>query len=259
MRAYDDNTTIDGMRRDLRFSRGMLRAAGVHEVELREVQKLVDRGKATSEEIEAASDAIVDANAQVAWGDAQLDGVIGRFAGDVVHLVGGDRDDLRYTSFFREAPGEYIRLALESEIERTAHFQDVAKEVSLPKNAQASLAAVEEKRVEGAKAIKARESAVKNEATVWLRVRRLKEDANAVRRSIYNSLERYAIDHKLPAGYADLFFPSAPTKAKKPKGRGCGRRWRWRWWWRWWRRWRRRGLRAPVDRDVRHPCQGSAS
>ena len=222
MRAYDDNTTIDGMRRDLRFSRGMLRAAGVHEVELREVQKLVDRGKATSEEIEAASDAIVDANAQVAWGDAQLDSVIGRFAGDVVHLVGGDRSDLRYTSFFREAPGEYIRLALESEIERTAHFQDVAKEVSLPKNAQASLAAVEEKRVEGAKAIKARENAVKAEAAVWLRVRRLKEDANAVRRSIYNSLERYAIDHKLPASYADLFFPSAPAKAKKPKGGGGG-------------------------------------
>jgi hypothetical protein len=104
----------------------MLRAAGVHEVEEREVQKLVERAKGLADELEGASDAIVEANALVTWGDQLLDRAIERFAGDVVHLVGGDRSDLRYTGFFREAPGEYIRLGLESEIERTAHFLTIS-------------------------------------------------------------------------------------------------------------------------------------
>lgn len=218
MIAFDDNTSVVKVRRDLRYTRGMLRAAGAHDAELREVQKLFDRTRALEGELEEAADAIVDSNALVAWCDRGLDRAIDRLGLDVVHLVGGDRSDLRYTSFFRESPAEYIRLGLESEIERTEHFQAAAQETTLPKNVQSSLAAVEEARTEGTKAIKGREGAVKAEATVWLRVRRLKEDANAVRRSVYNSLERYAIDKKLPAGYADLFFLSSPTKSKKSKG-----------------------------------------
>ena len=223
MKAYTDDTSLSSVRRDLRYTRGVLRAARVHEAELREVQRQFDRAKELVTQLEDADDSIVDSNALVAWHDRTLDGAIDHFANDVVHLVGGDRSDLRYTSFFRVAPGEYIRLGLESEIERTAHFQDAAKQNALPKSVQASLASVEEARAEGGKAIKAREDAVKAEAGLWLSVRRLKEDANAMRRSVYNSLERYAIEKKLPAGYADLFFLSTPPKSKKAKsGSGEG-------------------------------------
>jgi hypothetical protein len=220
MKAYEDKTTLSQMRRDLRYTRGVLLAAGVHEVEQREVQKLFERAKALDGELTDASDAIVDANALVAWRDGVLDRCIGRFGLDALHAAGGDRDELRFKGFFREAPGDYIRLGLESEIEQTAHFQEVAREVVLPKGAQTSLAAVEAARAEGTKAIKARESAVKAEAVLRLRVLRLRDDANAVRRSVYNSLERYAIDKKLEDSYADTFFARA---AKKPAKKSAAR------------------------------------
>ena len=146
---------------------------------------------------------------------------MGAFARDLDHALGGDRTHATFTSFFPVPPNEVIKLGLESEIERVSHFDHVAGAIKLPKNAQETLGSIRETCTAGAAALKLREDAVKAEAVVWLRASQLKADANAVRRAVFNALERYAIEHTLGAEYPARVFPLEPrakkaTKATKP-------------------------------------------
>jgi hypothetical protein len=217
MRTFDDETPWAAVRRDLRHTRATLKAAAVHGPALKEIQKLLDRWHALNQQLIDAEDAVVDSHAQVAWHDGVLDERVGAFARDLDHAVGGDRSHRTFTSFFPQAPNEVIRLGLESEIERTAHFDQVAGALKLAKNAQDTLRGVGEARTAGSASLKAREESVKSEALTWLRVRQLKDDANAVRRSVFNTLERHAIDRGIASGYAGRFFLLAPRRTRKVK------------------------------------------
>lgn len=217
MRTFDDETPWAAVRRDLRHTRATLKAAAVHGPALKEIQKVLDRWHALNQQLIDAEDAVVDSHALVGWHDSVLDQRVGAFSRDLDHAVGGDRSHRTFTSFFPEAPGEVIRLGLESEIERTAHFDQVAGAIKLPKDAQDSLRSVGEARTAGAGSLKAREESVKSEALSWLRVRQLKDDANAVRRSVFNALERHAIDRGIGSDYAGRFFLLAPRRTRKAK------------------------------------------
>lgn len=217
MRTFDDETPWAAVRKDLRHTRATLKAAAVHGPALKEIQKVLDRWHALNQQLIDAEDAVVDSHALVSWNDGVLDQRVGAFSRDLDHAVGGDRGHRTFTSFFPEAPGEVIRLGLESEIERTAHFDQVAGAIKLPKGAQDTLRDVGEARTAGAGSLKAREESVKSEALAWLRVRQLKDDANSVRRSVFNTLERHAIDRGIGSDYAGRFFLLAPRRTRKAK------------------------------------------
>ncbi len=217
MRTFDDEISWVVVRKDLRHTRATLKASGAHAPALKAIQKLLDRWYVLNQEIIAAEDAVVDSHALVGWSDDVLDVRVGVFARDVDHSVGGDRTHRNFVSFFPQSPGEVIRLGLESEIAQTAHFDHVARAIKLPKEAQESLRGVGEARAAGTVALHDREESVKSEALTRLRVRQVKDDANAVRRAVYNGIERHAIEHGLGGEYVGRFFLMAPNRRAKAK------------------------------------------
>ena len=214
MRTLDEDTSWATMRRELRYTIAMLRAAGMHDDVLREMLAALERWHALDRAMTEAEDGVVDANAGVAWADGELDRRVGAFARDLDHAVDGDREAVTFRAFFAQKPSAVMRLALGAELEETAHFATAAAEVELNGRCKKSLAAVLEARVRGAEALAARDKAEAVEAALPIRVRRFKEDVNALRRGVYNALERHAIEHRLGDDYADGFFMAAPSRRK---------------------------------------------
>lgn len=217
MKSLDENTTWAGVRKELRYTIALLRAAGGHEAELRRLEAQVDRWYALDREAMAAEDAVDDADAGVAWCDAELDRAVEDFAVDLDHCVRGDRASLTYATFFPVPPSGITRLALGAEIEATKHFARAATDVAVSDGCKQSLARVEERRFLGGGALDTRAAAEATAASVAVRVKRFKDEANEARRAVYNALERHGIDHKRGDDYADLFFRVTRRKAKAAK------------------------------------------
>lgn len=215
MRAFDDNTSWAGVRKELRYTLALLRAAGVHGPERDLIASQLGRWYALDQEIMAAEDAVDDADAGVAWCDLELDDALDGFALDLDHCARGDRASLTFTTFFPVPPSSITRMALGAEIEATKHFARAASDVTVSDGCKQSLARVEERRALGGIALEARGAAESGAASVAVRVRRFKEEANEARRAVYNALERHALEHKRGDDYADLFFRVPRRKAKK--------------------------------------------
>ena len=216
MKNLDDKTSRADVRKELRYTIALLRAAGGHAAELAQMEALLRRWDALDRDATAADDAVDDAEAVVAWRDAALDGAVDEFAIDLDHAVRGDRASLTFTAFFPVAPHQITRQALSAELEATKHFARAAGDVTLDDACAKSLARVEEARARGAEALAARERAEAASSSAAVRVKRFKDEASEARRAVYNALERDAITHKRGADYADLFFRVTRRPKKAP-------------------------------------------
>lgn len=216
LRLFTADTAWDAARRDLRFTAAALAASDDHPKLAKPARDHLKRWK----DIEAAridaEDAIVDANAVVAFADVQLlDPAVQDLANELLHEAGQDRSHPVFSAFFPEAPNDIVRMGLATEIERTKKFFNVARERKVSKAVQAVLDRIAAAHKRGEAALRQREEATLAAARVSLQIQTWKEDANGIRRSIENALDRHANDARLTRAYAASFFPApAPVKKK---------------------------------------------
>jgi hypothetical protein len=217
MKLFKDSTGWEAARRSVRHTATVLAASQVHAGAAKGVKALLERWAQIEAERREAEDGVVDANALVAWIDRQvLDPAVQELASLLLHEAKQNRKDATFKKYFAEAPGEVIRLGLESEIERTKKFFHVADEVTPSKAVKAVLAKLHAAHAKGSAALQARKDATDAVARVALKCQTWREDANAARRSVETELDAYANEHKLDRDYANTFFPDPPSSKKKP-------------------------------------------
>jgi hypothetical protein len=219
MREFDDKTSWEGGRADVLYTVAVLEAADVHDKLKRAVALQLERWNTVEKTRRAADDAVVSANASVAWADHLLDGAVRAFANELLRDVGGDASRRSFAAFFPEAPNEIIRMGLEAEVERCERFAAVAAKVTLSKNAAAKLAAVNDAIALGRTALVRRRDAFTARAQAALDVASWKESSNATRNSVHVQLQTWAIEHEQERAYADRFFPTrTASRRKEAKG-----------------------------------------
>lgn len=217
MRLFNDNTGWEAARKSVRHTAAMLGASETHAGAAKALRQLLARWTTIDQERRDADDALVDANALVAWVDTQaLDPLVKELGSLLLHEARQDRKHPAFKRYFPEPPNDVVRLGLESEIERTKAFFDVAEEAPPSKEAKALLAKMRAVHARGAEALTARAEAAANVARVALKMTTWKEDANGARRSIATMLDAHANERGMKRDYASAFFPDAPAaKAKK--------------------------------------------
>lgn len=216
-RLFNDETPWEQARKDVRHTAASVAAEDDHAALAKPLRQLLTQWAAVDQERRDADDAMVDANALVRYLDVKLDRMVEKLVSRLLFEVQQDRKHPTFMRFFPEAPSEVIRLGLESEIERTKEFDDVAKTVGASKQVLAILATIDGLRKRGIAALTEREEVAKNQGRISLRINEWKASANAARRSIENSLDAYAIGATLPRDYSDDFFPAARTSKRKKK------------------------------------------
>jgi hypothetical protein len=214
LRLFTDETSWEQTRRDVRHARAALAATGDHANLANAMTKLLASWSSLDAERIEADDALVDANALVRYWDSQLDELVARLAARVIADHG--KGSSEYLALFPEAPATIVRLGLESEIARVKKFDVVAKERKLSKGVQELLAQIGKVVTDGSKVLAARVTAAEGSARVALRVAAWKEDANAARRSVAISLDKWALENGAGRDYSHAFFPAAKTSKKKP-------------------------------------------
>lgn len=224
MRQFDSKTSWEGARAEILYTVSVLGASGRHGKLHQGMKGHLDKWGPLEVQRREAEDAIVMANALVAWCDHELDGAVRGFANEVLHAAGHDASHKLFASFFPEAPSEIIRMGLESEIERCERFDVVASRVELPKVCVTKLEAVRAAIVAGKAALKKRREAFQAQAMVSLDITSWKEAANNARVSCHLQLQAWGLENNEERGYADRFFPArtASKGAKADDGGGEG-------------------------------------
>ena len=138
MQTFTLDSGWDQCRKDVRHTVARLRAAGAHGKLVAALVAALASWKATDTEREAADDAVDDANAVVSWLDEELDDAVSRFASRLLVAADNDRKAAMYVGFFKEAPSDVTRLALEAEVQRVASWRHVREEVKLPDDVAAA-------------------------------------------------------------------------------------------------------------------------
>jgi hypothetical protein len=215
MRAFNEDTAWAAARQDVRYTAAALDASEAHGKQAEAARVLLAKWDEAERLRQAAEDAVVAANALVALRDVQLDELVGRLAQKLRGEHGRD-DAPAFRRYFPEPPNEVIRLGLESELSRIRGFFTVAAEHAPSAEVAAILKGLQELEARGRQALAQREQAATERARASLRVQSWKDEANAVRRSLANQLEAYAIERGLSADYAERFFaPTARRGGKK--------------------------------------------
>ncbi len=106
----------DLCRRVVRQPLATLTASELHAPLARPGVRLMAQWDVLDVERRAADDA-VDANARVSWLNVRLDAVLGGFIAQVLADCGGKREHKTFAGIFPDAPGELVRLGLQSEVE----------------------------------------------------------------------------------------------------------------------------------------------
>lgn len=217
MRQFDDKTSWEGARAEILYTVSVLGASKRHDKILHAVKVHLDRWGPLEAQRREADDAIVMANAAVAWADHDLDAAVRAFANEVLHESGHNTSHRTYVSFFPEPPNEIIRLGLESEIARCERFDVVASRIELSKASAAKLAAVNVAIEAGKVALKKRRDAFMAQAQCSLDITSWKEAANNARVSCHLQLQAWGLDNNDERAYAERFFP-ARSVSKGSKG-----------------------------------------
>lgn len=217
-RLFTDDTPWEQARKDVRHTAASVAAEEAHEALAKPLRTLLVQWATIDQERRDADDAMVDANARVRRLDTKLDDAVEKLASRLLFEVHQDRKHATFLKFFPEPPSEVVRLGLESEIERTKAFDDVAQNIGASKPILVILATLEALRQHGTAALQGRVEVAKRQGRVVLRTSEWKAAANTARRSIENALDAYAIEAKLARDYSDDFFPIG-RKSKKKKNR----------------------------------------
>lgn len=214
MRTFTEHSSWEAVRADVAYTLSVLGAAGRHERLAKSVGQLFARWATVETARRSAEDGVAAAHARVAWCDFALDDAVRGFANELLRDAGGKTDAPLFRRYFPEAPSEVVKMGLEQEITRCEAFAVVAAKVKLSKTAAQRLDAVKSAMKDGGAALTARRAAFATQSQAWLDVATWKEDANAVRRSVRNQLEAWALAEGGPGDYAERFFPAAPAATK---------------------------------------------
>lgn len=217
MRTFNEETPWETARHDVRFTATTLEAVPAHDKQAKAARALLTSWKEAEMIREDAEDEEVASNALVALLNLLLDELVSKLAQKLRGEYGKD-DAPEFRRYFPEAPSEVIRMGLETELARVKAFHQVAANFPPPPAVAAVLEEIKAIEARGTQAIERRKEAASGKARASLRIQTWKEEANAVRRSIANQLETYAIERKLPSDYADRFFPTTTRKKNDPKG-----------------------------------------
>lgn len=215
MELYNEGNGWDSMHDDLLFTAAMLLASEVHAELSAPLEEHLGAWDAVDADRAGVDRDVVKANARVAWVNVNLDGRTAHFSGQLgVDL--GDRTHKTFKRFFPVAPGEVIRLGLESQLDAMAKFPTLAEEMDLPKASAASLKRIVALFEPGRAAIKARVDAADATTRASIRQAAWRDGANTLRRAVETALDDYANKNNLPRGYSAGFFPSQKKSAAKP-------------------------------------------
>jgi hypothetical protein len=155
---------------------------------------------------------VIQSNARTSVADARIDlGIRGLFSA-TLHLVGQNRKMPAFTALFTTHIGEVVRHALGRQVEIA---RDLLDKLSLPHYTPefraAQAAALEPLIARGAAVLEEQRAATLARAAGRLDVRAWKDEANAVRLSVYASLLAIAAQTGRNKAWAEAFFPSKNT------------------------------------------------
>lgn len=210
----------DLCRRVVRQPLATLTASELHAPLARPGVRLMAQWDVLDVERRAADDAVVDANARVSWLNVRLDAVLGGFIAQVLADCGGKREHKTFAGIFPDAPGELVRLGLQSEVEALRALAPKVDAAALSKTARARWSEVTALFPAADAAVAARDEATLGTTRVGLKLRRWKDDANGVLRSVAAALETHAAANGLPRSYSAAFFASRPARTKRAADAG---------------------------------------
>lgn len=221
LRLFTQDDGWDAMRDDTRYTVGVLRASKAHAALAKPLLAALGRWDELDKTHLAATGAVVDANAAVAWGNAVLDDAVRSHARQCLDDAGGDRDSGLFRAYYAGAPSDIIDLALEAEIAALQHFDEAAKARPPSKTLAARGAAVQAAVAGGEAALAQRLEAALGATRSSLSVAAWREGVNKARRTAHAALTTYGTERDEPRDYAERFFPTARRGGKKGGG-GAG-------------------------------------
>jgi hypothetical protein len=214
MELFTHDKGWDQARADVRFTITAGKASKRHAATVEALVPIIARWQALEAERSAAEEALEDAQAVVAWTSESLDEAIDALCLALLVACGNDRTHGTFTTFFPERPSELTRLALEPKVARVRRWRAVRPEVKLTAAASEALDAVEAIAGAGDVALVSRKDAVDAKASVSVRMKLWRDEANAARRAVEVALDQHAVAHGLAKDYSAKFFPKTPTKKK---------------------------------------------
>jgi hypothetical protein len=151
--------------------------------------------------------AVIQSNARLSVTDARLDlGIRGLFS-STLHLVNQSRKHPAFTSLFSTHIGAVVRHALKRQVEVARELIDkLALPHYTPEFRAAQTAALQPLIERGAEVLEAQRQAELARTTGRIDVRAWKEEANAVRLSVYGSLIALAAQNGRSKAWPEAFF-----------------------------------------------------
>ena len=215
MELFNDGNGWQSMHDDLLFTAAMLRASEAHVDLAKPIDGLLVKWDALDAEGTKVDREVVKANARVAWVNLELDARTTRCASQLLTDCNNERGHPTFKRFFPTAPGELIRLGLESQLKAMERFPTLADELPLSKASAAAMKAVVEVFDAGREALAARAEVVQGTTRMSVKQAAWRDEANKLRRATETALDEHANKHGLPRDYAAGFFPSQKKPAKK--------------------------------------------
>jgi hypothetical protein len=222
LRLFTQDDGWDSMRDDTRYTVGVLRASKAHVALAKPLVAALGRWDELDQTYRAATGAVVDANAAVAWGNADLDDAVRSHARQCLDDAGGNRESGVFRAYYKGAPSDVIDLALEAEIAALQHFDEAAKAHPPSKTLAARNATVQAAMTAGEAALAQRLEAALGATRVSLAVASWREGVNKARRTVHAALTAYGTAHDEARDYPERFFPAARRGGKKGSGGGTG-------------------------------------
>ena len=215
LRMFTLDDGWDAMRDDTRYTVGVLRASKVHAALAKPLLAALGRWDELDRTSLAATGAVVDANAAVAWSNTVLDDAVRSHARQCLDDAGGDRASGLFRAYYPGAPSDLVDLALEAEIAALRHFDEAARAHPPSKTLAARVAAVHAAMAAGEVALAQRLEAALGVTRTTLAVGSWREGVNKARRTVHAALTTYGTEHDEPREYAERFFPAARRGGKK--------------------------------------------
>jgi hypothetical protein len=215
LRMFADDDGWDLMRDDLRYTVAALRASRVHAPLAKPLVVALTRWDELDKAYLAATGALVDANAAVAWCNGELDENVKRHARQCLDDADGDRDHERFRAYYKTSPSDLTDLALEAEIAALKHFDEAAKAHPPSKALAARNATVQADIAAGQAALAQRLEAALGVTRVSLAITSWREGVNKARRTVHAALTTWAAEHDEGRDYPERFFPASRRGGKK--------------------------------------------
>jgi hypothetical protein len=167
--------------------------------------------------------ALIQSRARSSVADTNLDDTIREVHANTLHLVRQDRGRKEYTTLFPGALTALIRHALANQIIAAREFiQRLGLSLFEPSFRDAQVAMLEPKIAKGEAVLEERRDAEIDRVEGRIEIETWKEEANAVRMSVYAGLLEIAAKTKRKRSWAETFFPTTSARSTRDDGEAEG-------------------------------------